>query len=261
MNPVIEIMCEGEKVCLGAFAIRGRTGGLRGYRTAGITTRVVLQQRSSVIDREGNRLFVGGRGIPNSDDLKETQEKKADEEKGDDVANFTKNTASAEKQRADALSTDSDSRQKGKSAILTLEGMGPLSKVRKEVCYGEWAKEKMNKVPTTSDSGQSANTEGIMKDTAVLHRDMTRNRQPRRKIGKSREHLTKSHSLGFGQAQKEMGKHGSLGMGSLMGQGQVAVIKKINSWAQGPGPSYGVQFQNRTKRLFLGDHGLGFEQA
>ena len=45
MNPVIEIFCQGEKVCLGAFAIRGRKGGMSGYRTAGITTRAILRQR------------------------------------------------------------------------------------------------------------------------------------------------------------------------------------------------------------------------
>ena len=42
MNPVIEILCEGEKVCLGAFSIRDQHGGKRGYRTAGDTTRAVL---------------------------------------------------------------------------------------------------------------------------------------------------------------------------------------------------------------------------
>ena len=41
MNPVIEILCEGEKVCLGAFTVRGPRGGVCGYRTAGITTRVI----------------------------------------------------------------------------------------------------------------------------------------------------------------------------------------------------------------------------
>ena len=41
MNPVIKILCEGEKLCLGAFPIRGPKGGIQGYRTAGATTRVV----------------------------------------------------------------------------------------------------------------------------------------------------------------------------------------------------------------------------
>ena len=41
MNAVIEILCEGEKVYLGAFSIRGPERGVRGYRTAGITTRVI----------------------------------------------------------------------------------------------------------------------------------------------------------------------------------------------------------------------------
>ena len=41
MNPVIEILCEGEQVCLGAFAIRGPAGGARGYRAAGITTKAI----------------------------------------------------------------------------------------------------------------------------------------------------------------------------------------------------------------------------
>ena len=44
MNPVIEILCEGEKVCLGAFLIRGPNGGKYGYRSAGITTRAVLEK-------------------------------------------------------------------------------------------------------------------------------------------------------------------------------------------------------------------------
>ena len=43
MNPVIEILCEGEQVCLGAFAIRGEEGSPKEYRTAGITTRAVTR--------------------------------------------------------------------------------------------------------------------------------------------------------------------------------------------------------------------------
>ena len=31
MNPVIEIPCEGDKVCLGVFSIRGPKGGKQGY--------------------------------------------------------------------------------------------------------------------------------------------------------------------------------------------------------------------------------------
>ena len=48
MNPVIEILCEGEKVCLGAFSLRGLNGGQQGYRTAGVTTRAILQQRTQI---------------------------------------------------------------------------------------------------------------------------------------------------------------------------------------------------------------------
>lgn len=41
MNPVIELLCEGERVCLGVFSIRGPKGGVQGYRTAGVTTKAV----------------------------------------------------------------------------------------------------------------------------------------------------------------------------------------------------------------------------
>ena len=43
MNPVIEILCEGEQVCLGAFSISGQQGGESGYRTARDTTKAVLR--------------------------------------------------------------------------------------------------------------------------------------------------------------------------------------------------------------------------
>ena len=46
MNPIVEIMCEGEKVCLGAFAIIGPKWGVRGYRSAGNTTRTIMKMRS-----------------------------------------------------------------------------------------------------------------------------------------------------------------------------------------------------------------------
>ena len=43
MNPVIEILCEGEKVSLGAFSIRGLKGGVRGYRSPGVTIRMITR--------------------------------------------------------------------------------------------------------------------------------------------------------------------------------------------------------------------------
>ena len=46
MNPVIVILCEGEKVCLGAFSIRGPYGGQYGYRSAGIATRAILRKNT-----------------------------------------------------------------------------------------------------------------------------------------------------------------------------------------------------------------------
>ena len=197
MNPVIEIMCEGEKVCLGAFAIRGRTGGLRGYRTTGITTRAVIRQQSPEKDRVERGLFIGGMGILNLD-----ERKKAQEEKDANVEDFAKNTNCTEKQRPDALFADSESRERGNSATLTLEGTGLLSKGRRATCYGEWATEKMKKVLTNSASGYSADTEGIMKDTTVLHLDESRKRQPRHKIFKTRDFLVEHHGLGFGRAPK-----------------------------------------------------------
>lgn len=52
MNPVIKILCEGEKVCLGVFSIRGPEGGVRGYRSAGATTKAVMSMRSDgIIDK------------------------------------------------------------------------------------------------------------------------------------------------------------------------------------------------------------------
>ena len=55
MNPIIEILCEGEKVCLGAFSIKGPRGGVCGYRTTGITTRVISRMNS-----EDSSITVGG---------------------------------------------------------------------------------------------------------------------------------------------------------------------------------------------------------
>ena len=43
MNPIIELLCEGERICLGVFSIVGPDGGGRGYCTTGVMTRVVLQ--------------------------------------------------------------------------------------------------------------------------------------------------------------------------------------------------------------------------
>ena len=43
MNLVIEILCEGEKVCLEVFLIRGPKGGLHGYHTVDAMTRAVMQ--------------------------------------------------------------------------------------------------------------------------------------------------------------------------------------------------------------------------
>ena len=53
MNPVIEILCQGEKVCLGAFSIRGSKGGMRGYRSARVTTRRInwLHFENSTINK------------------------------------------------------------------------------------------------------------------------------------------------------------------------------------------------------------------
>ena len=76
MNPVIKILCEGEKVCLGAFSIRGPNGGKYGYRSGGITTRAVQEKnhRTSLIfsdnvmnsvritnEGETGRNFLGNR--------------------------------------------------------------------------------------------------------------------------------------------------------------------------------------------------------
>ena len=47
MNPVIEIMCEGEQVCMGAFAIRGQAGGAKGYKTSGVTTKAITRAKSA----------------------------------------------------------------------------------------------------------------------------------------------------------------------------------------------------------------------
>ena len=57
MNPVIEILCQGEKVCLGAFSVSGPKGGVRGYRSAGVTTRRINRMFSKVSTSTDGAIF------------------------------------------------------------------------------------------------------------------------------------------------------------------------------------------------------------
>ena len=57
MNPIIEILCQGEKVCLGAFSISGPKGGVRGYRSAGVTTRKINRMISEVTTSTDGVIF------------------------------------------------------------------------------------------------------------------------------------------------------------------------------------------------------------
>ena len=56
MNPVIETWCQGEKVCLGAFSLKGAYGGQYGYRSAGLTTRAVLRAKLSTTTNFGESV-------------------------------------------------------------------------------------------------------------------------------------------------------------------------------------------------------------
>ena len=63
-------MCEGEKVCLGAFSIRGPERGPQGYKSAIAITRVVTRMRPAIIAWIRSREFIGGKGASNTEEWK-----------------------------------------------------------------------------------------------------------------------------------------------------------------------------------------------
>ena len=96
MSPMIEILCEDEKVCLGAFSIRGLEGGIQGYRTADVTTRVVMSLleitwiRNEEVIRQGYRTTgarIGTKEIIRQKMKSQARERiAAHDEEDDDVA-------------------------------------------------------------------------------------------------------------------------------------------------------------------------------
>ena len=140
MNPVIEIMCEGDKVCLGAFSIRGPKGGIQGYRSAGVTTRAIMQLNTDGL-LDGDRIS-SGEVICQSPNLKMGGRNKAHGKDDADVLADVENTTLAEKDRADLLTSTSDRVGKGKATGLKDQEAFFSSNEGGSDCYGEAAKEK-----------------------------------------------------------------------------------------------------------------------
>ena len=169
MNPVIEILCEGIKVCLGAFSISGPKGVIRGYRTAGVTTRRInLLNTEDFSPKQGvligpslpspgeNRNvgvrrweFIGARARAFSDEKGDStlpsQGENGNVAQVEKVADVTSNpeiSAGTVNNKADGFLSRSEKVGRGKVVGLTVEESSFSLKVRGMGYYGESAKRK-----------------------------------------------------------------------------------------------------------------------
>ena len=139
MNPIVEIICEGEKVCLGAFAVRGPKGGACGYRTAGNTTRAILNM-SYYGSNKGETLRHGNvNRILVASTAKGNLAVCVREDASDDVDVRGDKTAAQKKHMVQLCSASSDKTERDRVAIVTHEDR-LVSPNASEAGHGEWVR-------------------------------------------------------------------------------------------------------------------------